>query len=58
MSHTKELFQYPDSRTVRNERKVRHQARSLNVTEEELRRVIEKVGTSAKKVIAYLRSHR
>ena len=58
MSHIKDLLHWPHGRVERSEREIDHRAKSLNVTEEELRRAVEKVGTSAKKVIEYLRTQR
>ena len=58
MSDNKDLRHSPDNRRIdvndRNE--VRNWMKSLNVTEEELRRAVEKVGTSADKVREHLRT--
>ena len=61
MSHSKDMLEWSVNhrRASRvDDEVVRSRTKSLNLTEEELRRVIEKVGTSAKKVIDYLQSQR
>jgi len=58
MSDNKDLRGSPDNSRIdvndRNE--VRNWMKSLNVTEDELRRAVEKVGTSAAKVREHLRT--
>ena len=58
MSDNKDLRHSPDNRRIdvndRNE--MRNWMKSLNVTEDELRRAVEKVGTSADKVREHLRT--
>jgi hypothetical protein len=63
MSHNKDVYHLPASshagRTEHDElREVRDRTKSLNVTEDQLRRAVEKVGTSAKKVVEYFQNQR
>jgi hypothetical protein len=56
MSDNKDLRHSPDNKRIdlgdRNE--VRNWTKSLNVTEDELRRAVERVGTAAEKVREHL----
>ena len=58
MTDNKDLRHSPDNRRIdvndRNE--LRTWMKSLNVTEDELRQAVEKVGTSANKVKEHLRT--
>jgi hypothetical protein len=58
MSDNKDLRHSPDNRRIdlndRNE--LRNWTKSFNVSEEELRRAVEKVGSSADKVREHLRA--
>jgi hypothetical protein len=60
MSDNKDLRQSPDNRRIdlndRNE--LRNWTKSLNVSEDQLRRAVETVGSSADKVREHLRSTR
>ena len=63
MSHSKDLHWLDHDHTGHGHEghgqdRARDTTRSLNVTEEELRRAVANVGTSAKKVIEYLRRQR
>ena len=57
MSDNKDLRNSPDNRRIDlNDRdEVRNWSKSLQITEEELRRAIERVGNSADKVREHLR---
>ena len=59
MSDSKDLRNSPDNRRidVNDRHEVRNWANSFNVTEEEIRRAVQKVGDSAEKVKEHLRKH-
>jgi methyl-accepting chemotaxis protein len=57
MSDNKDLRHSPDSKRIdlNDREEIRHWSKSLNVSEDELRRAVERVGTSAEKVREHLR---
>lgn len=58
MSDNKELRNSPDNRRIdlNDRHELRNWSKSLNVTEDELRRAVEQVGNAAEKVREHLRS--
>jgi hypothetical protein len=58
MSHTKDVHWQNRDRMRPRDDQARDATKSLNVTEEELRHAVANVGTSAKKLIEYIRSQR